>query len=91
MSELSDFDGVTIRGRVLQVGRSPHGSVILVIKAFGPRVIGRGRFFGHESEFDPSYVNPQPGDLVEFSPRLPNREHQMPKGIGIRRVGKQVN
>ncbi len=88
MPEQVDFDGLTMRGRVLQVGRSSHGARTLVIKALGPRVLGRGRFFGHESECDPSYVNPQPGDLVEFSPRLPNREHQMPKGIGIRKVTK---
>jgi hypothetical protein len=86
MTELSDFDGVTMRGRVLQVGRSPHGSVILVIKAFGPRLMARNRFFGHEDEYHPSYTEPKVGDLVEFLTKSPNQVHQLPRAVSIRKV-----
>lgn len=86
MPELSDFDGLKMRGRVLQVMRSPRGSITFVIKAGGPRLMARNRFFAHEAECHPSYANPQPGDLVEFVTKSPNKEHQLPKAVCIRRA-----
>jgi hypothetical protein len=86
MSELLDFNGLKMRGRVLQVGRSPRGSVTFVIRAHGPRLVGRGRFFGHIAQCHPSYANPQPGDLVEFVTKSPNQVHQLPKAVSIRKI-----
>jgi hypothetical protein len=86
MSELTDFDGLKMRGRVLQVGRSPRGSVTFVIKA--QTLTGRGRFFGHISECDATYTDPKPGDVVTFLAKSPNQEHQLPKAVCIRRVTK---
>jgi len=80
-----------MRGRVLQVGRSPRGSITFAIRALrGDPSAKRGRFFAHEAECHPSYKNPQPGDVVEFSTKPPNRENQMPKAVCIRRVDKQL-
>jgi hypothetical protein len=84
MTELSDFDGLKMRGRVLQISTSPRGSVIFIIKAHTPT--GRGRFFGHEAECDATYTDPRVGDLVEFFPKAPNKEMQMPKATCIRKV-----
>jgi len=86
MTELFDFDGRKMRGRVLQVMRSARGSVTFVIKAHG--LPNRARYFGHIMECDATYKEPQAGDLVEFQTKAPNKEHQLPKAVSVRKVSR---
>jgi hypothetical protein len=77
-----------MRGRVLQVMRSARGSTVFIVKTPAPHLAGRGRFFGHISECDATYKDPQPGDLVEFQTKAPNKEHQLPKAVSVRKVSR---
>jgi hypothetical protein len=83
MPELDANTNSRMTGRVQRVVVSPHEHKTLIVRADGPRLVGRNRFFAHEADFDPSYMHPETGDLVEFLPAPPNKLTQLPKAVCV--------
>jgi len=83
MPEHDASTNLRMTGRVQRVVTSPNGHKTLFIRAGGPSVVGRNRFFAHEADFDPGYTHPEAGDLVEFLPAPPNKLTQLPKAICV--------